>query len=205
MARSKFSREKIREILGDACTDDIENQIVALHLSVVDPMKDDLAKYKADAEKLDDVQKELNALKAKGDDGYKAKYEKERKDFEEYKASITAKETKAAKEKAAKAFFESQNITGANLNIAMRGAQAEIDNLELDDDGKIKDNASLDALVKGEFSGLIVKTTRVGVNTATPPQNTGGKPTTKAEIMAIRDAAVRQRAISENLDLFQKG
>ncbi len=49
---AKFTRAEIRNILGEACTEEIENRLVALHLGVVDPLKDDLTKYKADAEKL---------------------------------------------------------------------------------------------------------------------------------------------------------
>ena len=110
---AKFTRAEIRNILGEACTEEIENRLVALHLGVVDPLKDDLTKYKADAEKLPGVQKELDDLKAAGDGGYKVKYEKEHSDFEAFQSNITAKEAKAAKEKAVRAFFESKNITEA--------------------------------------------------------------------------------------------
>ena len=202
---AKFARKEIRGIIGDACTDEIENQIMALHLGVVDPMKDAIAEYKAQADKLEDVQKELDELKAKGDGGYKEKYEKAQKAFDDYKADIEAKESRAAKEKAVKAYFESQNITGSNLTIAMRGAKDEIEGIELDADGKIKDNAALHALVKGEFAGLVVKTTREGVSTPKPPQNTGGTPQTREQIMAIKDTTQRQRAIMENMELFRKG
>ena len=71
---AKFTRAEIRKIIGEGCTDEIENQLVALHLGVVDPLKDDVTRYKADAEKLPGVQKELDDLKAQGDGGYKAKY-----------------------------------------------------------------------------------------------------------------------------------
>ena len=100
---AKFTRAEIRNILGEACTEEIENRLVALHLGVVDPLKDDLTKYKADAEKLPGVQKELDDLKAAGDGGYKEKYEKEHSAFETYKSDVTAKESKAAKEKAVRA------------------------------------------------------------------------------------------------------
>ena len=100
---AKFTRAEIRNILGEACTEEIENRLVALHLGVVDPLKDDLTKYKADAEKLPGVQKELDDLKAAGDGGYKEKYEKEHSAFEAFKTDITAKESKAAKEKAVRA------------------------------------------------------------------------------------------------------
>ena len=198
---AKFTRAEIRNILGDACTEEIENCLVALHLGVVDPLKDDLTKYKADAEKLPSVQKELDNLKAAGDGGYKEKYEKEHSDFEAYKSGVTAKESKAAKEKAVRAYFESKNITGANLDLAMRGCGEEMAALELDGE-KIKDTKSLDALVDGTYKGLVSKShVRVDMGGRL---NDGGKPMTKDEVMQITDRAARRAAIAANMDLFRK-
>ena len=198
---AKFTRAEIRNILGEACTEEIENRLVALHLGVVDPLKDDLTKYRADAEKLPGVQKELDDLKAAGDGGYKEKYEKEHSAFEAFKTDITEKESKAAKEKAVRAYFESKNITGANLDLAMRGCGEEMAALELDGE-KIKDTKSLDALVDGTYKGLVSKQT-VRVDTGAR-FNGGGKPMTKDEIMQITDRAERRAAIAANMDLFRK-
>lgn len=198
---AKFTRAEIRNILGEACTEEIENRLVALHLGVVDPLKDDLTKYKADAEKLPGVQKELDDLKAAGDGGYKEKYEKEHSAFEAFKTDITAKESKAAKEKAVRAYFESKNITGANLDLAMRGCGEEMAALEMDGE-KIKDTKSLDALVEGTYKGLVSKQT-VRLDTGAR-FNGGGKQMTKDEIMQITDRAERRAAIAANMDLFRK-
>lgn len=198
---AKFTRAEIRNILGDACTEEIENRLVALHLGVVDPLKDDLTKYKADAEKLPSVQKQLDDLKAAGDGGYKEKYEKEHSAFEAFKTDITEKKSKAAKEKAVRAYFESKNITGANLDLAMRGCGEEMAALELDGE-KIKDTKSLDALVDGTYKGLVSKQT-VRVDTGAR-FNGGGKPMTKDEIMQITDRAERRAAIAANMGLFRK-
>ena len=198
---AKFTRAEIRNILGDACTEEIENRLVALHLGVVDPLKDDLTKYKADAEKLPSVQKQLDDLKAAGDGGYKEKYEKEHSAFETFKTDITAKKSKAAKEKAVRAYFESKNITGANLDLAMRGCGEEMAALELDGE-KIKDTKALDALVDGTYKGLVSKQT-VRVDTGAR-FNGGGNPMTKDEIMQITDRAERRAAIAANMDLFRK-
>lgn len=198
---AKFTRAEIRNILGEACTEEIENRLVALHLGVVDPLKDDLTKYKADAEKLPGVQKELDDLRAAGDGGYKEKYEKEHSAFEAFKTDITAKESKAAKEKAVRAYFESKNITGANLDLAMRGCGEEMAALELDGE-KIKDTKALDALVDGTYKGLVSKQT-VRLDTGAR-FNGGGKPMTKDEIMQITDRAERRAAIAANMDLFRK-
>ena len=199
---AKYTRAEIRNILGEACTEEIENRLVALHLGVVDPLKDDLAKYKADAEKLPGIQKQLDDLKAAGDGGYKEKYEKEHSAFEAFKSDITAKESKAAKEKAVRAYFESKNITGANLDLAMRGCGEEMAALELDGD-KIKDTKSLDALIEGTYKGLISTTQTKGANPANPPANTGSGAMTKDQIMQIKDRTERRAAIAANLNLFE--
>ena len=63
---------------------------------------------------------------------------------------------------------------GKNQAIAMRGIKSELDGFELDEKGNIKNTASLDELVKGDYAGLISTTKTEGANTTTPPNNTGG-------------------------------
>lgn len=158
---------------GMGLTDEQVDTIIEAHTDTVDGLKADVGKYKADAEKLPGVQKQLDELKAAGDGGYKEKYEKEHSAFETYKSDVTAKESKAAKEKAVRAYFESKNITGANLDLAMRGCGEEMAALELDGE-QIKDTKSLDALVDGTYKGLVSTTQTKGANPANPPTNTGG-------------------------------
>ena len=193
-----------RLLKGMGLTDEQMDTIIEAHTDTVDGLKADLAKYKADAEQLPKVQREFDTLKAAGDGGYQEKYEKVKKDFDDYKAEISTKETKAAKEKAVRSYYESKGITGKSLDIAIRGSGAEIDALELDGD-KIKDTSALDELVKGTFSGLVTTTTMEGANTATPPANTGGGKMTKADIYKkddhgryVMSAAERQKALIEN-------
>ena len=186
---------------GMGLTDEQVDTIIEAHTDTVDGLKADVTRYKADAEKLPGVQKQLDDLKAAGDGGYKEKYEKEHSAFEAFKTDITAKESKAAKEKAVRAYFESKNITGANLDLAMRGCGEEMAALELDGE-KIKDTKSLDALVDGTYKGLVSKQT-VRVDTGAR-FNGGGKPMTKDEIMQITDRAERRAAIAANMDLFRK-
>ena len=156
---------------GMGLTDEQVDTIIEAHTDTVDGLKADVARYKADAEKLPDVQKQLDDLKEAGDGGYKEKYEQEHSDFEAYKSDIAEKASKAAKEKAVRAYFESKNITGANLDLAMRGCGEEMAGLELDGD-KIKDTKSLDALLEGTYKGLVSTTQTKGANPATPPANT---------------------------------
>ena len=187
---------------GMGLTDEQVDTIIEAQTDTVDGLKADVSKYKADAEKLPSVQKQLDDLKAAGDDGYQEKYEKEHKAFEAFKTDITAKESKAAKEKAVRAYFESKNITGANLDLAMRGCGEEMAALELDGE-KIKDTKDLDALVEGTYKGLVSTTQTKGANPANPPANTGGGAMTKDQIMEIKDRAERRAAIAANINLFE--
>lgn len=190
---------------GMGLVDEQVDTIIEAHTDTVDGLKDQIATYKADAEKLPGVQKELDDLKkdSSGND-YKAKYEKEHKDFQDYKDGITAKETAAAKEKAARAYFESKGIPADSMGLVIRGAKAEISGLELDGE-KIKDSTALDALLNGDYKGLVGKTTKTGTETQKPPETSGGVKS-RADIYKKDDkgrylmsTAERQAALAESL------
>ena len=189
---------------GMGLTDEQVDTIIEAHTDTVDGLKADVSKYKSDAEKLSTVEKELNDLKAMGDGGYKEKYEKEHKAFEDYKADVTAKESKAAKEKAVRAYFESKNITGANLDLAMRGCGEEMAALVMDGD-KIKDTASLDALIDGAYKPLVYTEHTQGANPANPPANPPAKNYTTSEIKNMSAAEINANWDSIKASLNQKG
>ena len=177
------------------------------HAETVDGLKEKLKAAEENAGKLDGVQKELDALKANGGDDYEAKFEKATKDLEDFKKTVAAEKEQAARERAARAYFESKNITGTNLDIAMRAAEREIAALELDGD-KIKDASTLDALTSGTLAGLVKTTAVVGAHVATPPAGTAAK-MTKADIYKKDDKGryvysteQRQRYLAENPEIM---
>ena len=190
-----FTRATIRNLARESGVElpkELEDALVSEHLTARNAYAEE--QVKAELEK----QPAEKAVNVKDSEEYKTL----EKSFNDYKAEIANKQAKEAKEKAVRSFYESKGITGKNLEIAMRGSRAEIDGIELDGD-KIKDASALDALVKGDFSGLVATTTTKGANTATPPANNGGKTgKTKEEIMAIRDPAVRQAEIAKNPEAF---
>jgi hypothetical protein len=189
---------------GMGLTDEQVDTIIEAHTETVDGLKADISRYKADAGKLAGVQKELDDLKAAGDGGYKVKYEKEHSDFEAFKSNITAKETKAAKEKAVRAFFESKNITGANLDLAMRGCGEEMAALEMDGD-KIKDTKGLDALLSGAYKGLVSTMQQQGANPANPPAGTPAKRYTTEELRSMSAAEINANWDAIKASIGQKG
>jgi hypothetical protein len=196
---AKFTRAEIRKIIGESCTDEIENQLVALHLGVVDPLKDDVTRYKADAEKLPGVQKELDDLKGKGDDGYKEKYESEHKAFEDYKTSVAAEKTTAAKEKALETALKKVGIADKRLQSVARLCKGDglLDKLELDEKGAIKDSDKLETSLKESYSDYIVTTSTRGANTANPPAGNGGSGSITAE-------AFKKMGYAERLKLYKE-
>lgn len=198
---NQFKRSEIRKIIGDACTEQMETALVALHLSVIDPLKDDLQKAEDKVKDYDTIKKERDDLKAAAGEDYKKKYEDERKAFSDYKKDQEAKATAAVRDKAVEAYFEGKNITGENKKLAMRAAREEINALVMDGE-KIKDTASIDKLVENDLKGLVVKTSKNGAPTVTPPKSGGGKIMTREEIYKkddkgryVLDAAARQKAL----------
>lgn len=184
-------------------TEEQIDSVVEAHRETVDGLQKSLTAAEDKAKKYDGVEKELNELKAanSGNEDFKIKYETEHTAFEKYKSEIAAKETRAAKETALKAYFEKNNIVGTNQAIAMRGIKSELDGIELDEKGNIKDTASLDELVKGDYARLISTTKTEGAHTSTPPANTGGSAKTREEIIQIKDTEERQAAWAEYLGI----
>ena len=179
------------------------DQIIDAHSETVDALKADRDAYKEDAAKLAAVQKELDALKAKGDDGYKAKYEAEKAAHDALKADIAAKETKKAKTDAYRELLKGANIDEKRIATILRAEAPTIDKIELDADGKIKNAEQYTESIKSDWADFVVPQSAKGTNTATPPANGGTATTkTKEDILKIKDAGERQKAIAENPTLF---
>ena len=185
-------------------TDEQVDSIIEMHSETVDGLKEQVKTYKADAEKLPNVQKELDELKAAGDGGWEEKAKDFEKKYNDLVAENKNKETKAAKESAAKAFFESKGITGNSLEIAMRGSSAEIAALDLDGE-KIKDSSALDALVNGTFKALVSTTTTKGANIPNPPVTTPNKAYSADDIRKMSPAEINKNWDSIKASLNGKG
>lgn len=182
-------------------TDEQVDSIVEMHTDTVDGLKEKIRIAEEKAADYDEVKKQLEA--SKGGKDYKSEYDKLKGEFDAYKKDVTEKEIAAAKNKAVRAYFESKGIKGGNLEIAMRGAKDEISALELDGD-KIKDTKSLDALISGDYKGLIVSESTKGADPVNPPAGGGSVLKTKAEIYAKDehgryklDSTERQRELAK--------
>lgn len=183
------------------------DEIITAHSETVDALKEQRDQYKDDAEKLPTVQKELNDLKKTVDqnngDEWKVKYDKVKKDFEDYKADIRSKETMAAKKSALEAVakdFLSEN------GVAKAIKYADWDAYELDDKGKLVDAKKHIKDLKEEWSDYVLKEDTKGADTKTPPTGNGGQTMSMADIYKkdehgryIMDATERQKEIAKRI------
>lgn len=158
---------------GMGLTDEQVDTIIEAHTETVDGLKGDIAKYEGDAKKLPGVQKELNDLKAAGDGGYKEKYEKEKKAFEDFKNEQTAKETKKAKENAYRELLKAAGVSEKRIPAILK--VTDLDSVELDGD-KVKDADKLTETVKTDWADFIESSKTSGAETKTPPANNTGDP-----------------------------
>jgi hypothetical protein len=172
-----FKRAEIREILGEAYTDEIATKLVELHRGVVDPLKDDLdaakrdaTKYKAEAEKLPGLQKELDEAK-KGED-WKSKYESEKKAHDDYKAKV-AQDAETAKVKAAyKKLLTEEKISEKSLDAVLN--VTDYSKMKLKEDGTLDGIEDLKKDINTRWGGFKVTQRQRGQQVETPPA--GGNP-----------------------------
>lgn len=179
-------------------TDEQISAIMEEHVSVTDALKKQRDEYKADAEKLPEVQKELDTMK--GGEDYKAKYEEAQKALKDYKAEIEAKENRSKLEDAVREIAKGVGLSESGIQKAVK--YTDYSNLTLGADGKIKNADELGKQIKDEWAGYVSTVRTVHEKVATPPTGTGNAKPTKEEIFAIKDTAARQKAIAENHELF---
>lgn len=195
-----FTRSTIRNLAKESGVElpkELEDALVTEHLNARNAYAEE--QVKAELEK----QPAANAENVKDSDEYKAL----KADFDKYKAEVTEKETKAAKEAAYRAILKDANLSEKGIEKAVK--YAEWDKIELEADGKIKGASDHIKAVKEEWAEYVTTTTTTGAKTSTPPANTGGAKMTKADIYKkdergryVLSASERQKALAENPELL---
>lgn len=149
------------------------DQIIEMHSETVNGLKDQISEYKAKAEKLPEISKELDELKksAENPDEYKAKYESEKQAFESFKKQIETEKTNSAKDKLYRQLLSDNHVKSNKIDLIMR--TVNLDKLELDGENKLKGSEDLNKEILKDWEDFIEVTEVKGTNTATPPnQNT---------------------------------
>lgn len=170
-----FSIKQIKAILSNhnMPVDDLDaaaEDICARHSADLDSIKEERDTFKKDSETLKSVQKELDALKANNGDDYKAKYEKEKKDFSDYKAEIEKVKTLEAKRALLREIAKEAGLSEAGIAKAVK--YHDFDKMELDEKGAAKEKAAIISNLKEEWPEYIQTREKKGAGTPNPP--TGG-------------------------------
>jgi DNA repair exonuclease SbcCD ATPase subunit len=192
---------------GMGLTAEQVDAIIEEHANTVDSLKEQRDDYKEKADKLKDVQSELDNLRKQVEDGtgdaaeWKDKYEKEHKAFDEYKK---AEEHKAQVETIKDAYTKllKENNVGEKHITSILGV-TNFDDMKLDTNGNLEGVDKLTETIKEQWGGFITTTGTEGAGVETPPSGgSGTKYSSRAEIMKITDTAKRQEAIKNNPELF---
>lgn len=154
---------------GMNLTDEQVNGIIEAHTETVDGLKAQVARYKADAEKLPGVQKDLDDLRANNGDDYKAKYEKEQGDFAAYKAKVEKDDANRVKEAKLRKIAKDAGLSEKGIEKAVK--YADWDKIELDESGEIKDAPGQVKALREEWPEHIVTKVENNDPTPTPPSN----------------------------------
>lgn len=165
-------------------------QIIEAHGETVSALKDERDGYKADAEKLDEVQRELDRVKKAAKDGGedtvpKSDYEKLQNDFDTFKSNVDAEKTRTAKQTAYRELLRAVGVSDKRIDSILR--VTDMESVELDKDGKIKDADKLTEAVKSEWADFIELDTTKGANVAKPPASGGGAFLSKEEIYKMEN------------------
>ena len=184
-------------------------QIIEAHGETVDALKEERDNYKADAEKLADVQKKLSkaeetlAKKGDGETVLKEDFDKLKDEYDKYKAGIDAEKLHTAKETAFRELLKAAGVSEKRIASVLK--VTDIDSVEIDKDGKIKDAEKHTENVKKEWADFIETTTTQGAKTANPPLTGGQTKMTMADIYKkdekgryVLSTEERQKALVEN-------
>ena len=109
------------------------------------------------------------------------------------------KEVTANKKSAYKGLLKDAGISASRIDAVLK--VSDVDGLEFNEDGEIKDKDKMIENIKKEWADFIVKSTEKGAQVGNPPAN-GGKALSREEILKIKDTSERQKAIAENLSAF---
>lgn len=185
------------------------DEIMQAHIEVTDALKEERDNLKDSVSELADVKaerdklkEEVDELKKGGDDKLQEKYDKLKGEYDDYKAEVAKAEAKRDKVSAYRNLLKAEGVSEKRIDSIIKVSDEVIEALELDDDKNVKDSEKVAESIKKDWADFIVKESTVGAKTSTPPANNGGGTMTKEDIMKIKDAGERQKAIAENHELF---
>ena len=186
---------------GMGLTDEQIGAIIEEHINVVEGLKTEREKLKDKIDSLEELKEENKSLKEeiKSKDDYQSKYEKLDAEYNDFKKSLEEKNKVTQIKNSYAELLKKNNIADKYIDKILK--VTNFDNLELDKNGKLKNENDINKSIQEEWDTFITTTKVSGVDVKTPP-TTSSSSLTKEEILNIKDTSKRQKAIEENHELF---
>lgn len=162
------------------------DEIITAHLETVNELKEARDKYKEDAEKLPDVQKQLDEAQdsAKNGGEYEAKYNDLKAEYDQYKETVEAEKANAAKSTQYRDLLRECGIPEKRLDAVLR--LVDLDSVAVDKDGKIEGVEDVKKAIKTDWADFIPADNNQGAKVPAPPAggNEGNRSTSRAAMVA---------------------
>lgn len=153
---------------GMGLTEEQVGAIIEEHTSVTTALKDQIKTYQADAGKLAEVQRELEALqKDVSTNDWKGKYDKEHESFEKFKTDVQNRETLERTKAAYRRLLTECNVGDKHIDSILR--VTDFSGIKLAEDGSIDGVDALREKVKSDWGGFIATKETRGQNPENPP------------------------------------
>lgn len=144
--------------------------IIEAHTETVNGLKAERDRYKEQAEKVPDLQKQLEEAQAASEGGdWEEKFNAEHQAFEDFKAQVATEKAEAEKAQAYRGMLMAAGIDPKRIDAIMR--VTDLSEVEMGEDGKLKEAGKLEEAAKEEWADFVLKTITKGSDPATPPEN----------------------------------
>lgn len=139
---------------GMGLTEEQVSAIIEEHTNVTTSLKDQIKQYRADAEKLPDIQKELEDLKKDTSaSDWEKKYNDEHSAFEKYKGDVAAKETAAKLKSAYKKLLTECKVGEKHIDSILK--VTDFSEMKIGEDGSLEGADKLKEAINSDWSGFI--------------------------------------------------
>lgn len=177
------------------------DQIIEEHTESTDALKQQRDEYKAKAEAKATASTEPKPKDPEPGDGYKAKYDAEKKAFEDYKANIAAEKAEADKRAKYRELIVKAGVDSKRVDSVLKAS--DLSEIKVKD-GAIEGADDLVKSIKEDWADFIPTTQKVGANAPNPPKNDGGAKKLE-DITKMQDPVARQEALAKYIEAQNEG
>lgn len=148
------------------------DEIVKANSDSLEAVKEERDKYKEDAEKLPKIQKELDDLKKKTQDAdgknpFEEKYNTLKTEYDNFKESVEKEKTHEAKLSAYRQMLKDAKVSEKRIDSVLK--VSNVDAIEFDKDGKVKDADKLKESITNDWADFIETDEKHGADSNNHP------------------------------------